>query len=84
MAMWGITLYSIVTMVTLPKHQVIISVVQTVIILPVVFYYVTTVIKFNKSHILPDMERYLKESASPIQIQVGLSRSVKRAASYIN
>lgn len=61
--------------VTPQLFMVIISVVQTVIILPVVFYYVTTVIKFNKSHILPDMERYLKESASPIQIQVGLSRS---------
>ena len=51
--------------------QVVIAVLQTVIVIPVVLYYSTTVLKFNKSHILPDMERYLKESASPIQIQVG-------------
>ncbi|KAL5270662.1 hypothetical protein ACHWQZ_G001384 [Mnemiopsis leidyi] len=61
--------------ITPQLFMMIISLVQTAIIIPVMFYYATTVIKFNKSRILPDMERYLKESASPIQIQVGLSRS---------
>lgn len=55
--------------------MMIISAIQTTAILPTVFRYTVLVLAFNRTKILPDMERYLRESDNPIQIQIGLHRS---------
>ena len=39
-------------------------------------------ISFYRTKILPDMERYLRESDNPIQIQIGLHRYVNCKAAF--